>query len=299
MTLHADRGGPGEPRLHAERAGGGEPRSHVERARGGEPRLHVERRGAGEPLLLVSGHGGTAGGWPPAFLDALASGFDCIAYDHRSIGRSPQVPGPFTLADLADDAAALLDDLGIATAHVFGPSMGGMVAQEIALRHPARVRTLMLGCTYCGGPGAALISQEAWQPVADALASGDRDAQLRAQYELGFSPAYRADPQHFEAYRAAAAAKPATDSWHAAFDAQDRAIDAFDVQARLHEIDLPTLVVHGDADALIAVGNGELIAALIPGARLELLPGVGHDFCTEQPRRSAELIRAHALGVRG
>ncbi|MDO8187344.1 alpha/beta fold hydrolase [Conexibacter sp. JD483] len=258
--------------------------------------LHVERRGAGAPLLLISGHGGTTASWPEPFLTALAREFDCIAYDHRSIGASPSLPGPFTLADLADDAAELLDELGLADAHVFGPSMGGMVAQQLALRHPRRIRTLALGCTYCGGPGAALVSQQEWQPVADAIAAGDTEARLRATWELGFSPAHRADPARFDAYRAAAAAhRPSTRDVET-FLAQDRAIDAFDVQAQLPRIAAPTLVIHGDADRMIPLANGRLIASRIPGARLTVLADVGHDFCSEQPAASAALLRGHARG---
>jgi 3-oxoadipate enol-lactonase len=124
------------------------------------PTVHYVRRGEGEPLLLIQGMGGNHLSWGEPFLEALEGDFDVVAYDHRGVGRSSRVTDPFTIVELADDAAALLDALGWDSAHVVGISMGGMVAQELALRHPERLRTLTLGCTYCGGEGSALTSNE-------------------------------------------------------------------------------------------------------------------------------------------
>jgi pimeloyl-ACP methyl ester carboxylesterase len=235
---------------------------------------------------------GTHASWGDPFLEQLESDFDLVHYDHRGIGSSPELTGDFTIADLADDAAGLLDELGWDTAHVLGISMGGMVAQDLAIRHGDRIRTLTLGCTYCGGPGAALADPSVVQGLAAAMMSGDREMAFRAGYAVNVSPAHQADPSHYDAFRAMALAAPAP---LPTILKQMQAISTFDVQAQLGGLDMPTLVIHGTADQMIPAASGELIAERIPGARLELLEDVGHMFWWEQPGRSAELLVGHAL----
>ena len=128
--------------------------------RAGEVELSYERAGSGPPLLLIMGMSGTALSWGEPFLEALRQDFETIVYDHRGIGESSRMEEPFTIVQLAQDAAGLLDALELDTAHVLGISMGGMAAQELALAQPERVRTLTLGCTYCGGEGSSLTSPE-------------------------------------------------------------------------------------------------------------------------------------------
>lgn len=255
-------------------------------------RLYWERSGAGEPLLLIQGMSGTHLTWGEPFLSRLRADFDCVVFDHRGIGNSAEVEAPFTIADLAADALAVMDAAGLETAHVFGISMGGMTAQELALAHPDRLRSLALGCTYPGGPGSSLIAPEDAGPLLEAMSSGNLDRALRAMYEVNLSPNFRAAESRFADFAAMAKALPAR---RRTVQLQLGAIGGHDAQARLAEIAAPTLVVHGTADRMIPVANGKLIAALIDGARLELLVGVGHMFWWEQPERSAELLRAHAL----
>jgi pimeloyl-ACP methyl ester carboxylesterase len=253
--------------------------------------LFHQRRGSGEPLLLIQGMSGTHLAWGDPFLEAL-EGFDIVSYDHRGIGRSARVDDPFSIADLAEDAAALLDALGWESAHVMGISMGGMVAQELALRHPERLRTLTLGCTYCGGPGSQPAPETTINRLSAGMLSGDRELAIRTGFEVNVSAEFAAREGAYDAFRAMAKALPAPVP---VIMLQMQAIAAHDTSGRLPSLAAPTLVIHGDQDEMLPVDNGRLIASLVPGARLEILEGVGHIFWWEQPERSAELLREHAL----
>jgi 3-oxoadipate enol-lactonase len=256
--------------------------------------LYWDRSGRGEPLLLIQGMSGTHLAWGEPFLSRLEADFDCVVFDNRGIGNSTVVDEPFTIADLAADTVAVMDAAGLETAHVLGISMGGMTAQQLALTAPERIRTLTLGCTYPGGPGSALIDPVDAGPLLEAFGSGELDRVFKAAYEVNLSPGFRAEESHYAEFTAMAGALPAR---HTTVQLQIQAIGGHDVQARLAEIAAPTLVIHGTADKMIPVANGELIASLIPGARLELFEDVGHMFWWERPEPSAELLRAHALGA--
>jgi pimeloyl-ACP methyl ester carboxylesterase len=255
--------------------------------------LYYERAGNGEPMLLIQGMSGTHLAWGRPFLAELERSFDCVVFDNRGMGRSGEARLPFGVADMAGDAAALLDALGIDSAHVVGISMGGAIAQELALAHPERVRTLTLGATFCGGPEGKLMAPEDLQLLGAAYASGDPEQVFRAMWEINLSPTHRADDSRFAAFRDMAGALPAP---RPVVMQQMRACAEHDTSGRLAGIELPTLVIHGTADRLIDVSNGKLVARLIP-APIELLEDVGHLFWWEQPERSAELIREHALAA--
>jgi len=254
--------------------------------------LHYERAGSGEPLLLIQGMSGTHVAWGEPFLEPLREHFDVIAFDNRGIGLSAPIDGPFTIVEMAEDTAALMGELGLESAHVVGISMGGMIAQELALAHPERLRSLTLGCTYCGGPGSQLMPEENARKLLGGLASGDRDKAIRAGYEVNLSPAFRADESHFAAFHEMATSVPAAKQ---TIELQVQAIFGHDTSGRLGEISAPTLIVHGTEDGVLPYPDGELIASLMPSARFETLEGVGHMFWWEQPEVSADLIREHAL----
>jgi pimeloyl-ACP methyl ester carboxylesterase len=253
------------------------------------PSLNYIRRGSGEPLLLIQGMSGSHLSWGEPFLTDLERDFDLVAYDHRGVGRSSAVTDPFTIVDLADDAASLMDALGWESAHVVGISMGGMVAQELALRHLERIRTLTLGCTYCGGEGSALASSEVSTKLAEAMMSGDRERAIAAAYEVNVSPGYGADQSAYATFYEMATALPTPVP---VIMLQMQAIAAHDTLDRLSEISAPTLVIHGTQDEMLPHSNAVLIASRIPNARLETLDDVGHMFWWEQPERSADAIRA-------
>jgi len=253
--------------------------------------LHYLRAGEGEPLLLIQGMSATHLTWGRPFLSELEKSFDCIVFDNRGMGLSGEAELPFSIADMAADTAALLDALEIETSHVVGISMGGMIAQELALAHPERIRTLTIGASYCGGPNGTLMAPEDLQMLGAAYASGEPEQVFRAMWEINLSPSFREDDSRFAAFVEMGSALPAPQP---VVLQQMRACGAHDTHERLGQITLPTLVIHGDADRLLGYGNGREIASRIP-AHLETLEGVGHMFWWEQPQRSAELIREHAL----
>jgi 3-oxoadipate enol-lactonase len=258
--------------------------------------LHYLRRGEGEPLLLIQGMSGTHVAWGEPFEAALeAAGLELITYDHRGVGHSARVDSGFTIERLADDAAGLLDALGLETVHVLGISMGGMVAQELALRHAGRLRTLTLGCTSSGGPGGPQAPAATRAVLGAALLSGDRERALRTGFEVNVSARHAAEPGAWEVFRAMSLKLPVPVP---VIMLQLQAITAHDTSGRLGDVRTPTLVIHGTEDRMLPFEDGERIARLIPGARFERLEGVGHMFWWEEPQRSARLVAEHALGAR-
>jgi pimeloyl-ACP methyl ester carboxylesterase len=257
----------------------------------GGTELHYLRAGAGEPLLLIQGMSATHMAWGRPFLVPLEQSFECIVFDNRGMGLSGRAQLPFTIADLAADTLGLLDALEIECAHVAGISMGGMVAQELALAHPERIRTLTLGATYCGGPEGTLMAPDDLKMLAAAMASGERERVLRAMWEINLSPSFREEEARFAEFCEMASALPAPRD---VIVQQMRACGAHDTSARLNRIAIPTQVIHGTADRLLGVGNGRQIASLL-SVEPQLLEDVGHLFWWEQPQRSAALVREHAL----
>lgn len=254
--------------------------------------LDVEITGEGEPLLLIQGMSGHGGMWGDAFLEPLAREYEVISYDHRGVGASSRADGPFTIADLADDAAALLAALGRDSAHVLGISMGGMVAQELALRTPERVRSLVLGCTTAGGPEA--FAAPGPGRLLEAIATRDPQLATQVAFEVNVSPEFAAHPGELERFRAASMSRrvPA-----AVVARQSAACVAHDTRSRLGAIVVPTVIVHGDLDEMIVASEGAGLAAGIRGAVHEAWPGVGHLFWWERPEETAALVLQHAASV--
>jgi 3-oxoadipate enol-lactonase len=260
----------------------------------GDIQLDCERSGSGPPLLAIMGMSGTALHWGEPFLEELRRDFEVIAYDHRGVGASTALDGSVTIAEMAEDAAGLLAALEIDSANVLGISMGGMVAQELALAHPECVRTLTLGCTYCGGEGATQTSPEVLQRLGDAMMSGDRQRAIRTGFEINVSANVAADAETYARFLAIAERRAVAVP---VILAQAQACMAHDTQARLAQIEAPTLIIHGTEDELLPVANARMMAAAMPGAQLEILDGVGHLFFWEQPEHAARLIRAHAAAA--
>jgi 3-oxoadipate enol-lactonase len=254
----------------------------------GADELHYLERGEGEPLLLIMGMSGSHLHWGEPFLAELDPHFHSISYDHRGVGDSTPLSGPITIVEMADDAAGLLDALELDSAHVVGISMGGMIAQELALRHPDRVRTLTLGCTYAGGEGGALAGPEVVELLTTSLASGDRELAIRAGWQVNVSAGWAADPDHFASFHELAQRMPVPVP---VIMAQMKAVAGHDTSTRLDQIGAPTLVIHGTEDRMLPIANATAIANRIPGARLEIFDAVGHLFFWERPAESARLVR--------
>ncbi len=242
-------------------------------------------------MLLIQGMSATHLTWGRRFLAPLEQSFECVVFDHRGMGLSGPATLPFGIADLAKDAVVLLDALEIERAHVVGVSMGGMIAQELALAHPERLRSLTIGASYCGGPKGALMSREDLALLAAAMASGERQRIFRAMWEINLSPDFRRDERRFEEFCEMASALPAP---KLVIRQQMQACAAHDTSARLGQSSVPAQVIHGTADRLLVVDNGIQIASLL-AVEPQLLEGVGHMFWWEQPERSAALVRDHAL----
>src|ERR687895_216601 len=196
--------------------------------------LYFEERGSGDPpLLLIGGIPAIADDWEPLAQRLAAGGRRVIAYDNRGSGRSTVTPGPYTTARLAADAVALLDHLGIERADVFGMSLGGMIAQELALGWPERVDRLVLGCTHCGVRHAARMPRDAGR--AFAMETGDWAERMRALAPFAF--ARGVDAALLERF---VEKKAADVQGGEGYRAQIAAVLAHDAYERLPEIDRPT-----------------------------------------------------------
>jgi pimeloyl-ACP methyl ester carboxylesterase len=257
----------------------------------GDLDLYYEEHGAGDPLLLIMGLGADSAAWMFQVPD-FARYYRTVVFDNRGVGRSAKPPGPYSIAQMADDTAGLLDAVGIDRCHVVGVSMGGMIAQEMALRHPARVRGLVLACTY-PEPDAE-IERQRRASVAEmggsVTASGDIAIDLSSLDPLLFFQNLlpRVFNQAFidtELPRLMTlfGGAPQYGISMEAILGQVAAVMSHRTTDRLHRIGAPTLVITGDADLLIPPAHSDALARHIPGARLVKIPGGSHGFNLETP----------------
>lgn len=246
-------------------------------------KIYWDEQGSGDPLLLIMGLGYPSNAWYRT-RPALSKKYKTIALDNRGVGQSDMPAGPYPIPLMASDAAAVLDAAGVERAHVFGISMGGMIAQEFALQYPKQVRSLVLGCTAAGGPLAVRAEPEATQML---MARGTMTQEEAAQAALPFiyDPA---TPKHL-IDEDLAIRRP----WfprQEAYTAQLQGILAWESYSRLGQIATPTLVIHGESDRLVPAGNGKLIAENIRGAKLVMLPHASHIFTTDQPEAAQRAV---------
>lgn len=225
-------------------------------------RLYCEERGGGRAVLLLEGMGGDVLGWRRNIPHLADAGFRAVAFDFRGSGYSDKPDGPYSMKMFVEDTLAVMDALAIDAAHLYGQSMGGFVALNLALDHPARARSLVLGCTHAGGSSVV--------PARPAPADeGPRALYARATLEE--RPGHVAEDLRVSA----TVPRPREDLQVAV--ARDH-----DVAGRLSEIRCPVLVVHGEDDRVVAPENGRYLADQIDGAELFLVPNAGHLYHSEQ-----------------
>ena len=240
-----------------------------------------ESSGEGAPLLLIQGLGYGRWGWSP-IVSGLAARHRAVSFDNRGIGGSDKPPGPYTAAQMAGDALQVLDEAGIGRAHVIGASLGGMIAQELAVAAPERVGRLVLCCTTPGGPNAVPMPEATIRLFAEAPSLAPEVALRRfIENALGDDPpAGLLD----ELFALRVANPPDQDGWQA------QAAAGMGFQGVEAEIAAPTLILAGTADNVVDYRNAELLAARIPGARVELFEGCGHLFFWERPDECVEIL---------
>lgn len=261
----------------------------------GETTLYYEIQGRGRPLVMIRGLGSNADHWYSQ-IPALAARYQAITFDNRGMGRSSDPGGPFTVRQMAGDTLGLLDALGLERPLVFGLSMGGMIAQELAINHPGRVSGLVLACTHAGGPNQVRPSAEVEALFKDMVYLATQEAKRAAAPTL-FAPETLQERPHVAAgyaevsLRHPASADILTRQW--------LAVLGHDTHDRLPQIQAPTLVLTGDADVLIPPGNSEILAQRIPGAKLVVVPGGGHQILVERPEACNQEVLTFLDGLGG
>ena len=265
-------------------------------AKVGDVNIYYESQGEGEPVLLIQGYGAYSGHWASQ-IPSFSQEYRVISFDNRGTGRSDKPRMPYTMKMMADDAKGVLDAVGVSSAHVFGVSMGGMIAQEFALNYPDKVRSLILGCTFCGGARAIPPTPEALAFLTSpemAKLSVEERARVAVPW-LWTQEFIDKNPEAVEMYVAITSKYPTPPH---GFACQAQAIAFHDTYERLSQIKAPTLVIVGDADRIIPAENSRILASRIPNAELVILENAGHDFFVEAAaecnRAILDFLRRHS-----
>lgn len=246
-------------------------------------RIWWTSEGEGEPVVLVMGLAYPSDMWFRV-SPVLAGHYRVLRLDNRGAGRTGDVPGaPYSVEMMAGDVLAVLDEAGETSAHVIGASMGGLIAQEIALAAPERVRSLVLACTHPG------VAHSVWDPQALALLTSRSSLTplQAAEASIPFNYAEGTPRRRIEedwAVRLPLACTPA------GYLAQVQGSSKWSGLERLPSLRVPTLVVHGEGDRLVPAVNGRRIAQAVPGAELVIIADANHLFFTDQPERTHEVL---------
>lgn len=250
--------------------------------------LYYEVHGKGEPLLLIMGLGHNSLSWEKS-LPALSNQFQVIIFDNRGTGRSSRPESDYSMEQMADDAISVLDAVNVESAHIYGVSMGGMIAQRLALNYPNRVKSLILGCTSPGGTHQV-------QPEASVMMNLLSRASIpttpleaaRASLPIIFSQDFISTHQDsITEYINTLIQIPTPPH---GFMHQLQAILQHNTYEELENLSIPTLIIHGDADRLVPLPNGKLLAESIKGAELFIVPGAGHLYMMEAEKMVDEKV---------
>jgi pimeloyl-ACP methyl ester carboxylesterase len=249
--------------------------------------LHVEEHGEGFPLLLIQGLGWSK--WASrAQIPAYAERRRVLSFDNRGTGLSPKPPGPYSIAELADDAAGVLDARGLEQADVCGHSMGGYVALTLALSRPELVRCLILVGTGPGGPEHEPPPPETLESWFSVVGLPLEEA-IRRTLPTSFAPGWPEEhPEEYAEWLAARIDPPTPpECWLAQFDGAARYTQE---GVEVERIEAPALVVHGDEDRVVPLANGRLLASRLPRAELVVMNGRGHAPMLEEPAAFAAIV---------
>ena len=261
-------------------------------------KLRYEIRGAGEPVALIMGFSGSGRGWGDAFLKLMEARFKIFVIDNRGTGESDKPDAEFTLRQMAADVAAVLDHAKTPRAHIFGISMGGMIAQEFALAYPERTRGLVLGCTNCGASHSVPADPAA---IANLIPAPGIDPieQARRAFSVACGKAFlnSAAGQEILSQAIAEMGNYPITPMHT-FMRQGQAIGGFDSFARLGQIKAPTLIIHGDDDSIVPYPNAEVIHGAITGSKKHTLKSAGHMFFWEVPEESVRVASDFLAAVK-
>ena len=247
--------------------------------------LYYEEAGQGEPLLMVQGLGTDHLGWMLQ-VPEFSKHFRVITFDNRDVGQSKQADGPYEIADMARDALALADHLELDTYHLVGMSMGGAIAQEVALLEPQRLRTLTLVVTFAGGGDWAAERSRLWSEIRGLI---DRETHLDWLLLFGMSEQFYESPERVAYAKQMMRANPHPQSAEA-FQRQVDASGRHETRDRLATISVPTHVIGAEHDTLVPVWKSKEIAELIPGADYTVLPGAPHALNMERAEEFNELV---------
>ena len=251
--------------------------------------IYYRSYGDGDPLLLIQGLGANSDWWGDRFLEPLAEHFRVVTFDNRGAGRSGKPPGPYSIVEMASDTAELINHLGWDSTNVAGLSMGGMIAQELALDYPEKVRKLVLMCTTSGGREQTLADPEIYS-ILNAPRQGISDEYIaRIGLNLLFPIEFiNENPDLMDQLVHDMCIAPTPPE---PFQAQVQAVSRWSVYDRISELKNPTLIFSGEKDILIPPGNSRILHDLIPGSRLIEVSGAGHGLPSMCPEKiSSEII---------
>jgi pimeloyl-ACP methyl ester carboxylesterase len=251
--------------------------------------IYYEIAGEGEAIVLIAGLAGSGDVWFRQ-IPALSRMYSVVTFDNRGSGRSDKPDIPYTMKIYARDTMALLDNLGIDRAHIFGISMGGMIAQEFALNYQERVISLILGCTSCGGDGFVLPDGKTLEFLLNRRYMNQQGPEERIREMLVYSFTREFIRSRTDIVEQYVAIKLANWPKPRSFFKQIEAVMTHDTCDRLSQIRVPTLVISGSADKQIPVKNSEILAAGIPDAELVILSDTGHGFVIEAADQVNEAV---------